>query len=159
MSLLQRVVGTAPRSSRLDCSSRKDPRRLENWVEQQRRPNCSYIAEYDFPDAMPNLDALVVTAMSGPAASLADLLRLDLHGPDFAKDSARATITHLVTRDHISTIKDLLGHKALRLSLCCTACFYEVVRRCSWSIETQGNALREYGDVFDFLIRELREDL
>ncbi|KAK9443541.1 hypothetical protein VB005_02820 [Metarhizium brunneum] len=79
--------------------------------------------------------------MFGPAASLADLLRLDPHGPDFAKDSAWATSTHLITRDHISTIKDLLGHKALRSSLCCTACFYEV------------------GDVFDFLIRELREDL
>ncbi|KAH0600083.1 hypothetical protein MHUMG1_01079 [Metarhizium humberi] len=120
---------------------RKDPRQLETWVEQQRRPNCSYIAECNSPDAMPNLDSLVVAAMFGPAASLADLLRLDVHGPDFAKDLARATITHVITRDHISTIKDLLGHKALRSSLYCTACFYEV------------------GDVFDFLIRELHEDL
>ncbi|QLI64722.1 uncharacterized protein G6M90_00g002270 [Metarhizium brunneum] len=79
--------------------------------------------------------------MFGPAASLADLLRLDIHGPAFAKHSAWATIPHLITRDHISTIKELRGHKALRSSLCCTAWFYEV------------------GDVFDFLIRELREDL
>ncbi|KAG8408245.1 hypothetical protein J3459_018056 [Metarhizium acridum] len=55
--------------------------------------------------------------------------------------------------------QNLLEHKALRSSLCYTAFSYEVVRRCPWSVETQGNAPREWGDVFDFLVRELREDL
>ncbi|EFY91089.1 hypothetical protein MAC_02760 [Metarhizium acridum CQMa 102] len=122
---------------------RKDSRRLENWVEQWRRPNCSYVAEYDFPEAMPHLDPLVDTAMFGPAASLADLLRLDLHGPDFAKDSAWTAVTHVITRDHIPTIKTSSSTRPSGQA-CATLHF---------------PTRSEWGDVFDFLVRELREDL
>ncbi|KAH7175935.1 hypothetical protein EDB81DRAFT_632846 [Dactylonectria macrodidyma] len=138
---------------------RNNSRRLENWVEQWRRPSCSYIAEYDFPEAISCLDPLVIASIFGPAASLTDMLGLDLHGPAFAKDSAWTSVKHLVLRGNIAAVKDLLEHKGFRSSLCCTAFFHEVVNRWSLSVEPQGDLLRQWGDVFDFLIRELREDL
>lgn len=137
---------------------KKDSRRLMNWVEQWRRPNCSYIAEYDFPEPMSNLDPLVITAIFGPVSSLNDLLGLDLHGVSLVKDSAQIAIKHLVARGSTSAIKSILEHKDLRSSLCGTEVFYEAVRR--WS-EPAGrdNMSRDWGGLFDFLIRELRDDL
>ncbi|KAL7953002.1 hypothetical protein V8C34DRAFT_321780 [Trichoderma compactum] len=137
------------------CS--RGSQRLENWVEQWQRLNCSYTAE--FPEVMSHLDPLVVTAMFGPVAYMADLLKCNLQTPDFLPDSVWIAVKHLIRRNSISTIDSLLKDKDLGLTLCCTAFFYEVVLGWSEADRLCGNTAKEWQDIFDFLIRELHENL
>ncbi|KAK4060254.1 uncharacterized protein Triagg1_10804 [Trichoderma aggressivum f. europaeum] len=139
------------------CS--RGSQRLENWVEQWQRPNCSYTTEFSFPEVMSHLDPLVVTAMFGPVAYMADLLKCNLQTPDFLPDSVWIAVKHLIRRNSISTIDNLLKDKDLGSTLCCAAFFYEVVLGWSEADRLCGNTAKEWEDIFDFLIRELHENL
>ncbi|TFB01752.1 hypothetical protein CCMA1212_006451 [Trichoderma ghanense] len=139
------------------CS--KGSQRLENWVEQWKRPRNSRRTEFNFPEVTTHLDPLVVAAILGPAAYMADLLKCNLQSPDFLHDSVWVAVAHLIKRDGISTIEQLLKDKSLGSILCCTEFFYEVVLGWTKSDRLKGNAAKEWEDIFDYLIRALREDL
>ncbi|KAL6855649.1 hypothetical protein J3F83DRAFT_753812 [Trichoderma novae-zelandiae] len=133
--------------------------RLENWVEQWKRPNNSRRTESILGEVTTQLDPLVVAAIFGPAAYMASLLKCDLQSPDFRPDSVWVAIKHLVEGNRISAIEQLLKDKSLGSILCCTAFFYEVVLGWTKSDRLTGNAAKEWEDIFNHLIRALREDL
>jgi hypothetical protein len=144
------------------CS--KGSRRLENWVEQWRRPNGSYIPEFDFPEHMSALDPLVIAAMFGPAATVADLLKLKLDSSILTKDSAWTAVWHLIERGDISLLKTLIQDEALRPILCCCKFLYTAISAVRWAHGApQGiddaATTRGWEEIFDFLIRHLRDDL
>jgi ankyrin repeat protein len=142
------------------CS--KGSRRLQNWVEQWRRPSGSYIPELDFPEHMSALDPLVIAAMFGPAATVADLLLLKLDSSVLTKDSAWAAVGHLIRRGDIALLKTLVQDEALRPVLCCCKFLYTVISAGQWAQrddDDDGAGTRNWEEIFDFLIRHLREDL
>ncbi|PTB63085.1 hypothetical protein BBK36DRAFT_146201 [Trichoderma citrinoviride] len=139
------------------CS--KGSQRLENWVEQWKRPRNTLRTEFNFPEVTTHLDPLVVAAIFGPAAYMADLLKCDLQSPDFLPDSVWVAVEQLIKRDSISAIEQLLKDKSLGSILCCTAFFYEVVLGWTNEDRIKGNAAKEWEDIFGYLITALREDL
>ncbi|EHK40132.1 hypothetical protein TRIATDRAFT_252427, partial [Trichoderma atroviride IMI 206040] len=133
--------------------------RLENWVEQWKRPNCSYTAELDFPEAMPRLDPLVVAAGFGPEAYMAGLLKCNLQTPAFLPDSIWIVLRLLLNQNSISAIENLLKDKSVRSTLCCISFFYQVLNGWSVTYRLCGSAAKEWEDIFDFLVTELRDSL
>ena len=150
-----------PDAQQLSELCRKGSQRLENWVEQWRRPYCSYIPEHDYPEAMSNLDPLVIAAIFGPAASVTDLLRMGLDFSILTQDSAWTAVNHLMNRGDISTIKGLVHDKALQSTLCCCKLLYTVIAawRQSEAPQSPASSTREWEEIFSFLISNLREDL
>ncbi|KAH0489939.1 hypothetical protein TgHK011_001428 [Trichoderma gracile] len=139
------------------CS--KGSQRLENWVEQWKRPRNSRRTELIFPEVTNHLDPLVVAAIFGPVEYMTDLLKCDFQSPDFLPDSVWVAVRHLIDRNRISTIEQLLKDKSLGSILCCTYFFFEAVLGWTKSDRVKGNAAKEWEDIFDYLIRALREDL
>ncbi|KAK1254756.1 hypothetical protein MKX08_008751 [Trichoderma sp. CBMAI-0020] len=133
--------------------------RLKNWVEQWQRPNCSYNAELDFPEAMLRLDPLVVAAIFGPAAYMAGLLKCNLQTPAFLPNSIWIVLTRFINQNSASEIGNLLKNKDLRSLLCCVDFFYEVLLRWPGPNRLCGNAAKEWEDIFHFLVAELRDSL
>ncbi|PTB75150.1 hypothetical protein M440DRAFT_1358033 [Trichoderma longibrachiatum ATCC 18648] len=130
--------------------------RLENWVEQRKRPSNE--RRPDFSEAT-KFDPLVVAAIYGPPAYVAELLKCDLHTPDFLPDSVWVAVDGLVFRNSISAVEQLLRDKSLGSILCCTDFFYEVVVDWTNARRLMGNAAKEWESIFDYLIRALRYDL
>ncbi|KAL7813519.1 hypothetical protein V8C44DRAFT_47744 [Trichoderma aethiopicum] len=133
--------------------------RLENWVEQRKRPSNTRRAEAYFPEVTTKLDPLVVAAIFGPAAYVADLLKCDLHSPDFLPNSVWVAVGHLIFRNSIPAVEQLLRDKSLGSILCCTDFFYEVVVDWANPDRLAGNAAKEWESIFDYLIGALRDEL
>jgi len=137
----------------------KSSQRLENWVEQWRRPNCSIVPEYTFPEIMERLDPLVVAAIFGSEASVIELFGCNLQGPEFWDGSVWVAVRHLINRGNISTIWDILRDKNRRSNLCSAYFFYKVLRGWHTQRTIHRKALKEWDDIFGFLIDHLRDDL
>ncbi|GAB1313470.1 hypothetical protein MFIFM68171_03680 [Madurella fahalii] len=148
-----------PDPQQLITLCQKDSRRLENWVDQWRRPSCSYIPEHSFGDAMSRLDPLTITAMFGPAESVSDLFRLNLDSSVLTKDSAWTAVNHLVKRRAIPIIKRLVLDETLQPILCTCKFLYAVIPKWWWSAEPYQGALSEWEEIFGVVISRAREDL
>jgi len=148
-----------PDLQQLTALCQKGSQRLENWVQQWRRPNCSHAPEFDFPDYESGLDPLVIAALFGPAASVTDLLNLVLDGSILTKDSPWTAIRHLIRRGHIATIKGLVQDNTLQQILCCCKFLYTVIPTWRWSTVQQSDTSKDWGSIFAFLITHLRHDL
>ncbi|KAK3937730.1 hypothetical protein QBC46DRAFT_451702 [Diplogelasinospora grovesii] len=149
-----------PKPSDLIALCRPNSQRLNNWVYQWCRPNCTKSPECEFSVPEVDLDPLVVTAMFGPAASLADLL-LDSHfqPPDFLRNSVWTALKELTKRGEVSSIMNFLEDTKIGPILHDTAFFYEVVPGWCDSPRLRVKDAVEWEAVFDFLIQKLRERL
>lgn len=134
---------------------KRGSQRLQNWVEQYRRPNCSYIPELNPID----LDPLIVAAIFGPEASIFDILDYDAKNSEFAENAAWAAVEQLVVRNKPTTIQHLLGHPALKSMLCCTELFYGLLTYSHSQSYLRRDLSKEWEDFFAFLIGELRDDV
>jgi hypothetical protein len=157
--------------SNVSPKHRPDPRELQilcergswllnNWVQQWRRPGCTYKIEREMPEELPKLDPLVLCAMFGPSDSLTDILKLRLSYHELSADSAWTAISHLSVRGDILSIKRLLLHKTTGQTLLVPAFFNEALTWCSWSsVKSQSKAGQEWEDVFSFVINRLHRYL
>lgn len=132
-------------------------RRLENWVQQWRRPNCTQRPERDLYNAT---DLLAVVSMFGPVASITDVLDLDPDESTVAPDSVRMAARHLMRCGQIATIRRLVQCEKLGKPLRSYKFLYEGLNATwLWSTAAQANESGEWGNIFAFLIAHLREDL
>ncbi|KAM7183484.1 hypothetical protein V8F20_012603 [Naviculisporaceae sp. PSN 640] len=163
-SSVSRARRADPRQLTVLCQ--KGSQRMENWVQQWRRPNCSHISELEFPEYMSNLDPLVITALFGPADSVTDLLSLDFDESVLTEDSVWTTIKHLIRRGHITAIRNLVHDKRFQKTLCSCKFLYQVlpvwilrpVTGTDWG-SSQTPRDPEWEGIFEFVISQLREDL
>ncbi|KAK0749612.1 hypothetical protein B0T18DRAFT_437097 [Schizothecium vesticola] len=143
--------------------SDKDSQRLENWVEQWRRPSCGRTPERDFPGYDFGVDPLVVAAQFGPAALVTDLLALHLDGSVLTQDSVWTAIPYLTRRGLIAALGDLVHDETLGPTLVCCKFLYTAMPEWRQSTvepgNTNTNTSKEWEDIFAFVISHLRGDL
>lgn len=132
-------------------------RRLENWVQQWRRPNCTQRPERDLYNAT---DLLAVVSMFGPVASITDVLHLDPDESTVAPDSVRMAACHLMRCGQIATLRRLVQCEKLGKPLRSYKFLNDELNDSGlWSTAAQANESGEWGNIFAFLIAHLREDL
>ena len=152
-----------PDTHQLATLCQKDSQRLENWVQQWRRPSCGRTPEFDFPDYDSGLDPLVIAAQFGPAASVTDLLVLHLDRSILTQDSVWTAIRYLIRRGLIVAVRDLVHDETLGPALVCCKFLYTVMpewRRATVQPgNTNTNLSKEWEDIFAFVISHLRGDL
>ena len=152
-----------PDPHQLAALCQKDSQRLENWVQQWRRPSCGRIPERDFPAYDFGLDPLVIAAQFGPAASVTDLLDLHLDGSVLAQDSVWTAIPYLTGRGLIAAVGDLVHDETLGPTLVSCKFLYRMMPEWRWSTvepgNTNANASKELEDIFGFVISHVRGDL
>ncbi|KAK3311403.1 uncharacterized protein B0T15DRAFT_490017 [Chaetomium strumarium] len=164
-----------PDARKLIDLCRKGSVRLENWVEQWRRPSGYYIPERDLPfrsfeyvevssgtflgvTLAHSVDPLVVTALFGPVESVTDLLSIDASISPVTQNSAWTYAGILLRRHYYSALKLLIRHTALKSTLCSAKFFYAVLDRLNDGEES--HTIRpELEEFIEYLISELREDL
>lgn len=135
--------------------------RLDNWVNQWQRPNCTYRAArlLTTDGSIDSLDPLVVTAICGSAASMIDLLKSDLQTKDFLPGSVWIAIEYLIQRQKISIIRNLFMDKSFGPILCHVEFFYKVVWSQSEPDKFDDKATKEWTAIFDSMIRQLDSEL
>ncbi|KAL2195638.1 hypothetical protein P885DRAFT_70258 [Corynascus similis CBS 632.67] len=135
----------------------KESQLLENWVGQWRRPSCSFLPEFDFPENMERLDPLVITSMFGPAESVTDMFTSDLDSSILTENSVWTAIKHLIKRGNISLIKSLVQDKALQPILCRSEFLRTAIPTARW--QSDDAVTGDWEKIFEFVIGQLREDL
>ena len=148
-----------PDSQKLVNLCSKDSRRLENWVEQWRRPNNRYVPERDFPEPKDSLDPLVIAAMFGPPASVIDVLKLNLDSSILTKNSAWTAAIYLARYGSLSVLKSLIQDEALRPIFCRCKFLYVIIDSWQGWKEPDAAKTRGWGEIIAFLIPHLRDEL
>ncbi|KAK4242021.1 hypothetical protein C8A03DRAFT_40590 [Achaetomium macrosporum] len=152
-----------PDAGKLINLCRKGSLRLQNWVEQWRRPSGSYILERDFAFASStvaksDLDPLAVTALFGPVESVTDLLSLDVSSPFLTQDLAWTYAEILLNRHYYSAIRLLVQNRTLKSTLCSTKFLYFILDALIGRGERHA-IIPELEGVIEYLISQLREGL
>ncbi|UKZ78466.1 hypothetical protein TrVFT333_006206 [Trichoderma virens FT-333] len=129
--------------------------RLENWVVQWTRSNCSGSNAFKSLEVMSQVDPVVVAAALAPVAYMTGLLKL--HNLNLVPDSLWFAVKQLIERNCISTIHDILRDEVLGVNLRSTPFIMDVVKVWSDFRVLHGGVANEWEDLFDFLIR--REEL
>ena len=142
----------------------KDSRRLGNWLEQWRRPNCSFIPEREFPGYYTtDMDALAIAAIFGPPESVVDLFLLTPGSAAFHKDSVWSAVQLLIEGGNVAFLKSLVQNEALRPILCRCKFLYRAIEAPRWSLappwDDTGAAAKDWEEIFDFLILHVRDEL
>ncbi|KAK3905582.1 hypothetical protein C8A05DRAFT_41489 [Staphylotrichum tortipilum] len=142
----------------------KDSRRLANWLEQWRRPNCSFLPEREWPGYyVSGMDPLIIAARFGPAESIVDVFLLTPGSPAFHKDSIWTAVKLLIQGGNVALLKSLVQNEAVQPILCRSKFFYATIDAPRWSKaapwDDGGPATKDWEDIFGFLIGHLRDEL
>lgn len=137
---------------------RPGSQRLRNWVYQSCRPRCTRAPDSELAVRQVDMDPLVVTAMFGPVAYIADLLEVPLEPPAFVKDSIWTALAQLTIRGEAAGIQWLLENPYTGSLLHHIAFFYAIVP--SWSAPASTRHQQAKTDlrwevVFDLAIQHL----
>ncbi len=142
----------------------KDSRRLNNWLEQWRRPNCSFIPEREFPGVyLTRIDPLIIAARFGPAESVVDVFLATPGSEAFHDDSVWTAVRILIEGGNVALLKSLVQNKGLQPILCCCKFLYATIDAPWWSLagpwDDSGPAVKDWEEIFSFLIHHLRDEL
>lgn len=112
----------APSADQLITLCSKDDPRTLNWIEQWRRPNCSYSLDPGYQLLEAHLfhgvsDPLTVASVYGSAKSIGRLLKGDTSTPAFHRDSVECCIGNLVINERLTVLDELLADEALHARL------------------------------------------
>ena len=148
-----------PDSQQLIELCRKGSRRLENWVEQWRRPSNRYVPELEFPGFMNELDPFVITVMFGPPASVIDMLRLNLDSSIITESSAWTAGLFLSRCGRMPMLKSLILDEAVGPMLCRCEFLYVIIEDWVGWKEPDAAESRSWEEIFAFLIPHLRDEI
>ena len=132
---------------------RPEPFRRQNWLEQWKRPKCTYRQERQFPISLGNADALVVTALFGPSAALADLLRRDLATPS----SLWEAVGYVIDRDQIESLTTM-ANSEVGSEVLCVELLFSIAHRLG-TRTLQGKTKRDWQSFIDMALHKLQSEL
>lgn len=133
-------------------------KRLQNWIGQHCRPDCTMSPKFDFDSDF--LDPLVIISIYGSEIALMTLLQeYDIGSEEFLTDSVKETVRHIMGRHDISRLKMLFQNTKIGPKVRTFGFFCEVMG--IWAHIEKDKDSREWVgifdlvvDIFDTLIRE-----
>lgn len=137
---------------------RAKSKRLQNWIEQYCRPDCTIMRKFDLNSD--HLDPLVLVSLYGSEFALEKLLRgHDLGGKEFLNNSIEETIRQILRFGDISRLRILFRDSRFGPRVRTFGFFCEVMSE--WAHSRGGRDSKEWVglfdlvvDIFDELIRE-----
>ena len=98
-----------PDLGKIELLCKAGSRRLHNWIEQNRRPDCAILPRFEFDSDL--YDPLSITSMFGSEPMLQHMLNTsDLHGDAFLQDSMLEASAQIMRWADMSRLKMILLH-------------------------------------------------
>ncbi|KAL9580025.1 MAG: hypothetical protein Q9212_004742 [Teloschistes hypoglaucus] len=137
---------------------RAKSKRLQNWVGQNCRPDCTIIPKFDFDSDF--LDPLVIVSLYGSEIALEKLLQdHDVGSEEFLIDSVEETIRQIIRRGDISRLRILFRDTRVGPRVRSFRFFRQLME--VWAHSNKDRDSREWVglfdlvvDIFDVLVRE-----
>ncbi|KAI4268987.1 MAG: hypothetical protein LQ337_007536 [Flavoplaca oasis] len=147
-----------PNTSDIVTLCRAKSKRLQNWIGQYCRPDCTIMPEFDLDSDF--LDPLVIVSLYGSEIALKKLLQdHDVGSKEFLIDSVKETIRQIIYRGDISRLRILFRDTQVGPRVRTFGFFCQIMEL--WARSDRDRHSRELEglfdlvvDIFDILIRK-----